>query len=154
MTKHKSLKWGETPWDDMPRKDLLREVQRMYSALTSAQSALYAMSNAESSPWWSNVGTGGRALEKVKQALEAYDDGGRWRESIYRSFFRYADDLLFRGVGPGWMICDECQQMTGRPLDGEQSATCILCEMKGNPGRPTRPLTWSDVAPTRPVEPR
>src|SRR5579863_5439648 len=89
----KKLQWGETPWDTLSKEELLREVQRMFSALETAQSVLRLVQDTESA-YWGTQGSGGRALDRVSQVItsvyETYD-----AESVYRSFFRYASSLLF-----------------------------------------------------------
>lgn len=86
------------------------------------------------SPYWGLSGSGGNALEMGTQALEPYERNAKRRESIYRSFFRYAVDLLFDGLGVGWKICDADGTMLA---PGEHG--CIQC--KG----PMRPITWEDL---------
>lgn len=140
--KKKRLEWGETPWDAMPREELLREVQRGYSALTAARGVL-SMTKAldPSSPFWIGpYGTGGRALAKcnaVVEPIEARFDG----EDIYRSFFRYADDLLFgTEIGSGWRVCPN-GHMFASNLTDLSAETCSIC--KGA----MRAITWADLAP-------
>ena len=57
------LKWGETPGDKLTREELLREVQRMYSAVESARSVMAMHKAYGDSPFWGHVGSGGQALE-------------------------------------------------------------------------------------------
>lgn len=143
------LRWGETPWDDLPREELLRVTQRFYSALTAAHSVLRMHSDMSGqSPFWSTRGTGGRALAKTTQALGPYDDGGPYREAIYRRFFRVADDLLFDGLGHGWHVCDVCGCMLAT-ADKSAPDECIDCAHKGSKGRQMRPITWDDMKPRR-----
>lgn len=141
-TMTKPLKFGETPWDDMPREKLLREVQRMYSALVAVQGPLNLFKIQDStSPFWSIRGTGGRAFAKVEQCLAPYPD-----EPAYTSFFRYAVDLLFEGLGSKWMICGKCQGMTGS-FDDNPPASCAMCHVKGEQGGTMRPIRWDDLKP-------
>lgn len=136
------MKWGETPWDDWSRDDMLRELQRMYSAIISTRSALRVLQvGSERSPFWGAGGTGGRALSKADQIEERYHERG---EDIYRAFFRYADDLLFNGLGSGWMVCER-GHMLGRQLDGASPLLCLLCKSTGLEPTPMRPLTWDDL---------
>src|SRR5581483_8445593 len=140
------LEWGETAWDKLSREELLLEIWRMYSALSSAKTVIeFARIHdlwdilpsgtaqekidktlneiVERNPrasYWSKVGTGGKAREEVRQAMltgQSVDS-----ESSYRMFFRYATTLLFdRSVfrlGFGWAICPKCQIMIGEQPDG------------------------------------
>ncbi len=142
--KPRKLKWGQTPWDELPREDLLLQVQRLYSALNSTRSALKLTSHGqERSPFWSIVGTGGRALHKADQALDAarmkYTDG-----DLFGIFFRYADDLLFgRPIGYGWMICP-AGHLTAR-TERPAPVACVVCP-KPNPE--VRPIAWRDLKPS------
>ena len=143
----RKLEWGETPWDNMPRAKLLRETQRMYAALVSARSPLAMMQQADpTAPFWRLDGTGGKALAKVEQALAPYPG-----EPAYRSFFRYATDLLFDGLGSGWMVCDKCDCMTAGVTAADRPKDCASCRMKvkSEPGVPVRPLRWSDLKPKK-----
>jgi hypothetical protein len=104
----KLMKWGETPWDDMSKEELLREVQRMFSALESATSAL----------------GGGQALDRASQVIdpvyEAYDAG-----LVYRSFFRYAVPLLFEVPDEDkWLICPICRYMRSGKDTGYVGTIC------------------------------
>lgn len=113
----KDLAWGQTPFDDMSREELLFEVRRMFSALQSCRCAL-ALSRDEGSPFWGSGGAGGDALRKADIAFEDLDDGGEFSEAIYRMFYRYADDLLFEPkLGFGWQVCASCGDMWGDPID-------------------------------------
>ncbi len=157
MIKKKSLKWGETPWDNMTKEELLREVQRMYSALRS----LYSVMRMEADTrehfggnmlYFGKSGVGGAALEKGRQVIEPLFEQYDGEEDIYRSFFRYADDLLFDRstgymIGDGWAICPECGSMYGETSDGKSSVG-ELCSAyplgkKGCKGV-LRALTWDD----------
>lgn len=153
----KELNWGETPWDNKTREALLRDVQRMYSAIVSLHSALKLTSYGDQSGFWGSDGTGGLALEKARQVLEPIraEYSG---ESIFRAFFRYANDLLFdhsRGrLGYGWVVCPTCGTMVGETIapNGDRHSSngevCRFCEADP-PGR-YRPLEWADLAPRPP----
>lgn len=144
----KQLEWGQTPWDDLDRDTLLREVQRMASALQSAHSVMRMTKyNNEEHPYWS-VGTGARACKKVDQALARLEDYDS--EDVYRSFYRYADDLLFTGVGFGWAVCPVCGQMFGENSEGA-SAVGTKCASHLNKTCPgvLRPITWDDLKPVQ-----
>lgn len=146
MAKRK-LNWGETPWDDLSREELLREVQKLYSALDAARSVMTIVSKSNPSGFWRGTGSGRLAIEKCAQAQERarmFDS-----ESVYRSFFRYADDLLFEGMGCDWVVCDRCEGMwsniapEGKDLVGEP---CRNCDRKGIDS-PLRKITWDDLKP-------
>lgn len=173
--KKKKLNWGQTPWDALSREELLREVWKMFSALQSANSALLQIrdslfwnraglsesdtseqirkkiENAAAGDLYWGKGTAGSAISKIEQALcrtEKYSS-----EDIYRSFFRYADDLLFKRnglrIGFGWAVCPKCGTMVGETLDGE-SAVGKTCDWKvGKCGGILRPLEWSDLSPEK-----
>lgn len=137
--KAKSLKWGETPFDDLTRAELLRLVQAYHSALVATDSTLHMCSfNNENSPFWGPEGTGGRALAKSGYllALAGQDDPDPASENIYRMFFRTADVLLFphlRESADGfsnWGINDK----------GE-----MVAPIRDEPG--WRPIEWRDVLP-------
>src|SRR5258706_7914258 len=98
----KELSYGETPWDDLSEEELLREVQRMYDAVLSLNSALSLVKGPEPASRFWGKGTGGNALKKAAMILDPirqqYDE-----EQIYRCFFRYAVDLLFTPeLGSSW----------------------------------------------------
>lgn len=144
--RRKKLKWGQTPWDKLSREELLRTVQRYHSALSSLDSCM-SMSRAmqPESLYWGKTGSGGRALAKSGAILD--DIHGRFfAEDIYRSFFRYADDLLFPAAadefGP-WGICLQ-GHMWAPFRDGE---VCSILTCKG----PMRRLQWSDLSPSKDV---
>lgn len=146
----RKLGWGETPWDDMPREQLLREVQRMYSALISARGSLINGQRFDSeNPYWKRGGCGGEAVEMVEQALSPYkgDHQGNGYEPAYDTFFRYANDLLFDGCGSNWMVCDN-GDMVGS-YTGKQHTVCELCRARGKGEVPMRPLQWSDLDPSK-----
>lgn len=161
----KELKWGETPWDHLDKADLLRTVQRMYSAVLSLHSALSLCNhNDERSGYqggyWGFDGTGGVALERGRQVLDPIHEEYS-EEDIYRSFFRYANDLLFdrsRGyrVGFGWTVCPVCGLMIGENMMGESllGKRCSEVYPRGE-GRCEgifRELTWEDLLPGKGAE--
>lgn len=152
MSAKKHLEWGQTPWDNLSREELLQHVQRLYAAVDAAKGALGLMANG--GLFWSAEGTGGRALAKVQQA-EAQASDGYEAEEIYRCFFRYACDLLFEGVGAGWDICPVCGQMLGATTDGKRvtGERCGNYLPKGCDGI-FRPLAWEDLIPRAPNHPR
>ncbi len=140
------LQWGETPWDNLSREDLLREVQRMYAAVLSADGALSLCRGNERGGFWSaSGGTGGRALAKCELA-RAWVESEYDHENVYRAFFRYAVDLLFSPeLGFGWTACDGCDVLTG-PMDGKPivGQPCSECARQGRQSV-RRPLEWRDL---------
>ena len=149
------LHWGETPWDNKSHDELLRDVQRMYSAVQAMYSCLNVIkagSRGTPSEFWSD-GTGGMCIEKGRQILEPL-----WKEfgneEIYRSFFRYADDLLFEqahGIGVGWCICPVCgtclgTSSSGKTHVGEVCGDVLHMKSDSCPGI-FRPLMWEDMKP-------
>lgn len=148
---HRKLQFGETPWDDMPREQLLRETQRMYAALIASRGVLWiSQRDNEYSLYWKRGGCGGEAVEMVEQALSPYYDrehSGGGYEPAYNSFFRYAVDLLFDGCGSNWMVCDN-GDMVGS-YEGKVHTVCPLCRDRGKGEVSMRPLKWSDLAPRR-----
>jgi hypothetical protein len=148
MDAPKELKWGETPWDNLSREELLLEIKRMYSALVSVKSALSMLSFPEGLPYFSIRGTGGRALEKARQVLQPIHEKFEG-SAIYSSYFRYADDLLFeRGeyrIGSGWAVCPECGVMLGETGDGKSSVGEKCRHGKKDCDGVLRPIQWSDL---------
>jgi hypothetical protein len=170
----KELEWGETPWDDLTREELLKEVWKMFSALQSANSVLQRAVDARFLPfvdlsdgdfsraqrevvqlaandlYWGQ-GTGGAAIDKVNQALSRANKYSS--ENLYRSFFRYADDLLFKRttkrIGWGWVVCSKCGQMVGETRDGK-SDLGKPCKYGEKDCKGTyRRLKWSDLSPKK-----
>lgn len=144
----KKLKWGQTPWDDKSREELLLDVKRMYGAITALNSVahLCTAGQGESPFWHAKDGSGRRALELARQVLEPihkkYDS-----EDIYRCYFRYAYDLLFEGeMGIGWYVCDVCNRMIGRSYDGHGSRDGEMCLFPSCKGK-FRKMTWDDLKP-------
>lgn len=149
----KELKWGETPFDSMTRDELLLEVKRMFAAIGAAQTVMALSKNMnENSPFWKE-GTGARAVEMCEQISDRYRE--YHGEEIYRSYYRYATDLLFerRGVqiGHGWAVCPLCGVMLGEQGNGK-SMVGERC-MMGNTDCPghMRLLEWSDLEPAKTV---
>jgi len=95
--KARGLKWGETPFDDLTRGELLRLVQAYHSAVVSSQSVMAMQAQMAPSGYWSGIGSGGRALAKCNELMKLAGerDPDPASENIYRSFFRSADVLLF-----------------------------------------------------------
>lgn len=142
----KTLNWGETPWDSLTREELLREVQRTYIALLHCRSVMKLSRGPNPEPnsfWDSERGTGNRAMAMANQVLNPisaeFSD-----EEIYRSFFRYAVDLLFDGLGEGWVVCPKCDIMLGAIEKAGQP-----CSENGCDGV-MRKLQWSVLAKKSP----
>lgn len=152
----KQLRWGETPWDNLSREELLREVQRAYDALIAVSSCLN-MAKARSgvsAEYWGYGGMGGRALEMARQVTEPIETT-YGSENIYSSFFRYAVDLLFDqstgfDIGFGWAVCPECGITVGTSRGGESPVGKPCSEYrvgkKGCQGI-MRTLEWKDLEP-------
>ncbi len=158
------LDFGQTPFDNLSREELIRHCQRLYAATESLTSAMAVQKcSDELSPFWT-TGTGGRALEQGEQALAAAQQGYD-PSVIYRAFFRYARDLLFQDkppirIGHGWDVCPECGAMVSTMTDGVRDTGKRCEEVWGAPpisepmggGRSgcqgmLRPLEWADLTP-------
>lgn len=144
------LWWGQTPWDDMPREELLRETQRLYYATEHLLGALEQVKLGNESHWLfgpKSIPT--RAMALGTHALAPYRRGNAQASDIYRAFFRTAAELLFPGiVRDGWHVC-ECGEMTSTPLEGEHDLICTACAFQGRKPAPMRPIQWSDMAPKK-----
>lgn len=143
----KELQWGETPFDHMAPDEVLLNAKRMYSALVALTSVAKMTRSYDRGTYWKE-GNGGKAIEKGEQALVAIDTGYTEREPAFRTFYRYADDLLFDTsrhplLGMGWRICEKDGTMLGAHRDGSHINACMECE------GPMRPIRWSDLAPHR-----
>jgi hypothetical protein len=170
------LNWGETPWDNLSREELLRESQKMYAALEAADTVIDQTRHNRLSPHLSDndlqagpekireaidrlaaedgywgAGAGGRAREMVRQAMSRA--AGYHREEVSQCFFRYAIDLLFKEpeglpIGSGWAICPSCGRMLGRDGFGETSAGRQCSEVyPGACDGEFRLLSWDDLQP-------
>lgn len=152
MSKPKTLRWGETPWDNLSREELLREVQRMYAAVSAMYSALRITAHGQESGYWGPSGTGGSAIEMGRQIVEPLRE--RYGDGMYRAFFRYALDLLFEQrsgyqIGHGWAVCPECGRMAGDPeghsFVGRRCAELLHLRAEGPCAGVLRPLEWADL---------
>lgn len=154
-----TLEWGQTPWDNKTREELLLEVKRMYSALSSLYSSEKMSSDwhvfkEQENPYYGKGGAGGRALEKGRQILEIIHKEFS-SEDIYRSYFRYANDLLFEdtgyGIGSGWIVCPKCGLMLGSRDDMDDiGARCgdVFPPNQACDGV-LRKLEWADLEPKK-----
>lgn len=130
------LKWGETPFDDLSRAELLRLVQAYHLAAVAAQSAMAITAQAQPSGFWGGNGSGGRALLKLNHllTLAGENDPDPAGEKIYRSFFRSAAVLLFPHLR------EDTFSNWGINKDGEMVAPF-------KPDEGYRPIEWRDVLP-------
>lgn len=134
--KGRALKWGETPFDDLTRAELLRLVQAYHSALIASRSVMRMQASYGPSPYWGSEGSGGRALEKANYLVDLVGDGGgnESSEKIYRMFFRAADVLLFPFLRQrdfnDWGVNDKGEMVA--PYRGQEGY---------------RPIAWRDVLP-------
>jgi len=153
------LEWGETPWDNKTCDELLLEVKRMYSALTSLyssekMSAEVGELTGKPSPYYGKGGAGGRALEKARQILEPIHKDFN-PSDICRSYFRYADDLLFQDtgydIGGRWIVCPACGLMLGSRDEindiGKRCGDVFPPNAKCN--GVMRKLEWADMQPVK-----
>lgn len=145
MAKPERLAWGKSPFDDMEHDELLLWARRMYHACTETRSVMALTRGLQSSStFWGPGGTGGDAMTKVEFVVEEIEKRFD-RESIYRSFYRYAVDLLFSPkLGFAWAICtvEGCGQMLGRYDPAMPPPTC-----PSHRETPMRPITWDDLSP-------
>lgn len=132
------LKWGETPFDDLTRAELLRLVQAYHSAVVSSQSVMAIQAQVEPSAYWALNGSGGRAIAKCNELMKLAGerDPDPASENIYRSFFRAADVLLFphlkNDTFSNWGVNAEGEMVAPfKPQDGY------------------RPIEWRDVLPEK-----
>lgn len=137
--KARKLEWGETPFDDLSRAELLRLVQAYHSAAVAARSVMATMAEMAPQPYWGPDGSGGRALAKANHLMQlaGEQDPDPASEKIYRSFFRTADPLLFPYL-------KEVDKWSNWGVN-EQGVMCA--PMRNEPG--WRPLEWRDVLPVR-----
>jgi hypothetical protein len=136
MKPAESLRWGETPFDDLSRAELLRLVQAYHLALVSADGALRQVRLQDpANPFWEADGQGGRALARA-DTLKTLVDGenAEARMHIDRQFYRAAAGLLFP------MLADPFHDW-GVNGQGEWCAP--------NPGSDWgyRPVEWQDLLP-------
>ena len=142
------ISWGETPLDKLSQPELLRAAQRLYSALTAARATMKWQSGISPDDlyWHHPAGSGNQALEKAKQAIAAVD--GERDEPAYSGFYRYADTLLFEGIGTGgkWTLCPVCRLMTKNIFPAQASLIGAPCEKRTCNGT-QREITWEDLQP-------
>jgi hypothetical protein len=144
----KELKWGQTPFDECTREELIQHCARLYSA-TSALSSVAMLLNDKSGFW--KHGTGGEAVEKGRQALEMARNGYA-DENISRAYLRYAGDFLFADapgleLRSGWNLCPDCGHMVS--TSGSPSKAGVACSdvFSGACAGVLRELSWDDLKP-------
>jgi hypothetical protein len=172
--KKNKLNWGETVFDDLSNDELRLQCLKMFAALQAAHTVIKqtrisqlwrlikvntddhkaiqkALDEAAKQDGYWGKGIGGRAYEMVNQALEIAKITDA--EEQYRSFWRYAVDLLFtepKGlqIGFGWSVCPKCGVMVGRSGDGKMAAgnRCNYPASETCDGI-MRLLTWEDLSP-------
>lgn len=152
MAKRKlKLKPLTTPWDNMPREELIREMQKAYSALLSAHSVLLNVKGVSSNQtfWTAPEGRGGRAVSKVEAVFSTYKQQFEDYQ-FYGEFFRTCDPLLFPELGENWVICEKCGTMTqSTPYYDAQKIGKTCSEGNfggaGNCEGILRWMTWADI---------
>lgn len=167
MAKYKRrLRWGQSPFDAMTKKELLHEVRRMYGAIIASYSVMGMASGVDSNhPYWGSDGSGGRALEMLRQIHDDVEPNDRIAEDVYKCFYRYANDLLFDRsagyrIGFGWAVCPKCGRMWGDSYlsgGGKVSNVGSICRDMHNGTLDQcdgvlRPLAWSDLDPKKDPE--
>lgn len=141
-----------TPWDDMPREELLKEVWKFYLASHSAFYTLRALSRQ--APMLFGPTTYGASLEMVRQAVEPLVETADGGEAPFNQFLtRYATDLLFEPthpmIGYGWMGCPTCGKMIGASMGHDLSSVPVpagtRCKdtWEGEHDDLLVPLTWA-----------
>lgn len=146
----KTLKRGQSPWDEMNREELLREVQRMFFALQSANDVL-KLFQQPNNLYWEKFGRGGRALDQTSQVINTvYETCDR--EDLYDAFYRYAASLLFETPPEEkWVVCPSCGEMQSGTLPASYvGKTCQ--ETFKTPGCQgiVRWMVWKDLTPYNP----
>lgn len=147
---YKKLKWGQTPFDKLSKKELLYLVKKMYSALNSVKSVLNIIKGNQSDSLFWKEGSGYNVLEKVNlcidPVIQEYNS-----EDIYHAYYRYANDLLFsRELGFNWVICSKCGSMIGNENTlerqkriGQKCKDVLHHSCDGT----FREITWEDLQP-------
>jgi hypothetical protein len=150
----KKLEWGESPFDNMTRDELIRHCQRLYMANERLQDvANLFRANDTENPFWKS-GRGARAVEMGKQAVDLVKVGFD-AESLHRNFFRFAADLLFEDrpgleIHSRWVACPKCGHVL---VPAKESLRFDGVECKEVVPNTTcdgllRPIEWVDLTPT------
>ncbi len=123
--------WNQTPWDDMDREQLIRELIKRQSAI---HWALYPLACAarEGGVFWSHEGCGGKALETI-EACKTQEFPA----------LRYVDSITFPDShGSQWTVCDKCGEMLG---GGDTNGyPCTGLSKRGCTGT-HHPITWETI---------
>lgn len=144
-----NLQWGESSFDHLSRGELLRLAQAYHLALVAARGVMYmhrhhALYQNPDDAYWGQAGMGGLAMSKAEALLDAVNrhDSG---ESDYRTFYRYAEPLLFPEIThrmiSKWHVNSEGKMVGDKP-DADFVAMLRTTD-------DFRPIEWSDLLPTR-----
>jgi hypothetical protein len=157
MARKRKLKWGETPWDKMTKKECIRSAQMLYSAMLSCRYPMKIQQMSEpNSPFWSDPeGFGHHAVGVLTQALDSIHD--HYDESkMYDVFFAYANDFLFTNSWQKHRICPECGTImsisTGAyPQEDVLGKPCkeVYIRRDKNCDGIFREYTWNDLTPIK-----
>jgi hypothetical protein len=131
------LPFGHSQFSGMSREELQLQCERLYSALISVGVAADLASSNGPSAFWGPGGTGEVGLSKYKQAIKLAE-GGYCNEDFYRSFYRYADELLFETPPRStlrWSVCTACNNVFGYREGEEKSLTGEVHRKR---------ITWSE----------
>jgi len=127
------LQWGESPWDDFTKEELLHELKMYYSALESARGLIDSSMAIRDSIGKHTK----RVINKYHQVLTGVTDTG-----AFKALFRYFDDVAFENLGGGkWKICDYEGRMC-KSLYEIEHMDCPNC------GHQMRDLRWDDLNPS------
>lgn len=135
--------WGQTPWENLTKEELILECARMWSAVNHARSVLRQIRDTNH-PFWQKDGLGGQALLRSEEIMKDIPE----TEKNYRAFGRYADSCLFEGTQK-WQICDNCQDMWARPGPRSDPGYCPGCHHTQKGEFLLRPLTLADLRPQK-----
>lgn len=128
--------WGQTPWENLTKEELILECARMWSVIVLAQPVMAQCQciSGEGVPL---------ALTRAEQVLDDVPES----DSICRAFFRYADSLLFP-ADPEWKICDNCESLWA-VRQFPDPGYCHMCKVTKKGEFPLRPLTLADLRPQK-----
>ncbi|WP_240416589.1 hypothetical protein [Paenibacillus periandrae] len=150
----RELSGGKTPWDQLFHEELLNNVQRMFASLNSVRGVMQSYKSTtiplqgfDEHPFWGLDGGGGIAMEKVSQIIDeiyAMYNG----DNLYRSFYRYANDLLFEPsdykISSGWHVCSTCRKMVEDDRMILEGQPCNNFTFSNNCDGTLRKLQWND----------
>lgn len=149
--KKQRLEWGQTPWDNMTKEQLLVEIWRMWETVSALNSIcsmqrLVDTRHNSNNVYWGTDGVGGASMEMARQVITSVTDRFD-SEEVYKAFFRTAGDLLFEPngydkIGVGWVICRACQRIIGSKDDLGQP-----CKIDKDCTGVYEQLRWSDIRP-------